>query len=73
MRIVALSDQHGHLPEIEPCDLLIVAGDVCPDRVGGALAEHHPSKQKTWFDQHVRPWLAASPAVNKILTWGNGD
>lgn len=73
MRLVALSDQHGHLPEIQPYDLLIVAGDVCPDRVGGSLAEHHPAEQKAWFDQHVRPWLAASPAAHKLLTWGNHD
>lgn len=68
MRIVALSDQHGSLPEIPPCDLLIVAGDVCPDRVGRSLAQRHPAKQKAWFDQRVRPWLAASPATHKILT-----
>ncbi len=32
-----------------------------------------PAQQKAWFDQHVRPWLAASPAAHKILTWGNHD
>lgn len=65
MRIVALSDQHGHLPEIPPCDLLLVAGDVCPD--------DHPDQQKAWFDEHARPWLARAPATHKILTWGNHD
>jgi hypothetical protein len=73
MRIVALSDQHGHLPEVQPCDLLIVAGDVCPDRIGSSLARHHPAQQKAWFDAQARPWLAAAPAAHKILTWGNHD
>jgi hypothetical protein len=71
MRIVALSDQHGHLPPIPPCDLLIVAGDVCPDRFGPFLAMHAPEQQKAWFDRNVRPWLADAPAVHKIITWGN--
>jgi len=73
MRIVALSDQHGYLPEIPPCDLLLVAGDVCPDRFGTALAADHPDRQKDWFDEHARPWLAKAPAAYKILTWGNHD
>ncbi len=73
MRIVALSDLHGHLPEIPPCDLLIVAGDVCPDRFGPFLAMHDPDQQKYWFNQNARPWLANAPATHKILTWGNHD
>src|SRR5688572_12755960 len=73
MRIVALSDQHSHLPVIPPCDLLIVAGDVCPDRFGPFLAMHAPEHQKAWFDRAVRPWLADAPAIHKILTWGNHD
>jgi len=73
MRIVALSDLHGHLPEIPKCDLLIVAGDVCPDRIGPAMARDHPGEQKAWFDQHVRTWLAGSAATHKLLTWGNHD
>ena len=73
MRIVALSDQHGHLPRIPQCDLLIVAGDVCPDRFGPFLAMHAPEEQRAWFDRHVRPWLAEAPATHTILTWGNHD
>lgn len=73
MRIVAVSDQHGHLPKIPPCDLLIIAGDVCPDRFGPFLAIHAPEQQKAWFDRNVRPWLADAPAAHKIMTWGNHD
>ena len=73
MRIVAISDQHGFLPEIPPCDLLIVAGDVCPDAFQGRVASDQPELQKAWFDREVRPWIAASPARHKLLTWGNHD
>ena len=50
MRIVALSDQHGFLPDVPPCDLLIVAGDLCPDRFGPFMAVHDPHQQQAWFD-----------------------
>jgi hypothetical protein len=73
MRIVALSDQHGFLPDVPPCDLVIVAGDVCPDRFGPFMAVHDPYQQQAWFDRTVRPWLAATPATHKLLTWGNHD
>jgi hypothetical protein len=73
MRIVALSDQHGYLPEIAPCELLIIAGDVCPDRVGPFFAMHDQEQQKSWFNRSVRPWLAKAPATHKVLTWGNHD
>lgn len=73
MRVVALSDQHGHLPKVPACDLLVVAGDICPDRFGPFLAIHRPETQRAWFDATARPWLAAAPAPHKILTWGNHD
>jgi hypothetical protein len=73
MRIVALSDQHGFLPDVPKCDLLIVAGDVCPDRFGPFMAWHDPYQQQAWFDRNVRPWLASAPATHKLLTWGNHD
>src|SRR6185436_14058157 len=73
MRIVALSDLHGFLPDIPDCDLVIVAGDVCPDRFGPFMAWHDPHQQQAWFDRTVRPWLASAPATHRLLTWGNHD
>jgi Icc-related predicted phosphoesterase len=73
MRIAALSDQHGFLPDVPACDLLIIAGDICPDRFGPFLAMHEPEQQKSWFNRRARPWLANAPAAHRILTWGNHD
>jgi 3',5'-cyclic AMP phosphodiesterase CpdA len=73
MRIAALSDQHGFLPDVPDCDLLIVAGDVCPDRFGPHFAGSHPEFQKDWFDRKARPWLAGARARHRLLTWGNHD
>lgn len=73
MRIVALSDQHGFLPEVAPCELLIVAGDVCPDLGAPSASEIDSAPQKDWFDAHARPWLTMAPAAHKVLTWGNHD
>lgn len=73
MRIVALSDQHGLLPDIPPCDLLIIAGDNCPDQIDGVDARHDPARQADWFNRRFRPWLAAAPATHRVMTWGNHD
>ena len=32
-----------------------------------------PEQQERWFNREVRPWLAATPASHRILTWGNHD
>jgi 3',5'-cyclic AMP phosphodiesterase CpdA len=73
MRIVALSDLHGYLPAVPPCDLLIVAGDLCVDEVGHAHASFAPDQQARWFERYVRPWFEAAPATHKVMTWGNHD
>ena len=37
------------------------------------MAVHDPYQQQAWFDRTVRPWLAATRATHKLLTWGNHD
>lgn len=66
-RIVAICDQHGHLPEVEPCDLLLLGGDLCP------TDDHDVAHQQRWLLGPFREWLAAAPATRIVAIAGNHD
>lgn len=68
MKIVALSDCHGCLPDSIPsCDLLLLAGDLCPTR------DHSFLFQSQWLGGEFRDWLARQPARKIIGIAGNHD
>ena len=67
MRIAAVSDLHGNLPEIPPCDLLLIAGDVY------AHGRRELERQRPWADGVLRPWLEAVPARAIVAVAGNRD
>lgn len=65
MRIAAVSDLHGHLPDIPECDLLLLAGDLC--------GHSHPQLQATWLEFKLGPWLKRIPATEIVAIAGNHD
>lgn len=67
MKIVCTSDLHGHLPVIPECDLLLIAGDVCP------VTNHRLEYQRQWLDTTYRRWLKSCPARKIVGVWGNHD
>jgi hypothetical protein len=80
VKILALSDLHGNLPDIPPCDLLLLAGDICPDKFpepGGKYSgvTKWPDRdgQIRWFYDTFLKWLDNQPAKRTLLTWGNHD
>lgn len=77
--IYAVSDLHGNLPEAPECDLLILAGDICPDyrpygnRAG--MVDKGGTQQSRWLDTEFREWLLGvrKSRTEVVAIWGNHD
>lgn len=67
MLVRAVSDLHGYLPEVEPCDLLLLAGDYFP------IDDHSPAAQLDFISRQLAPWLRAIPANRVVAVSGNHD
>lgn len=81
MKVIALADQHGLLPEIPECDLLILGGDLAPDlpitpRSGigyAAGVKAGATRQLDWFKNEFADWLLKIPARYVVAIAGNHD
>jgi Icc-related predicted phosphoesterase len=71
MRICCASDLHGHLPDIPPCDVLAIAGDICPDFRGGRRALVEP--QAAFLNGPFIDWIGRQPCRYVVGCWGNHD
>jgi Icc-related predicted phosphoesterase len=67
MRVIATSDLHGMLPTIPECELLLIAGDICP------YWDHRIDYQRRWLNNEFRDWLDEVPAKDVVAVWGNHD
>lgn len=63
--LVTIADLHGNLPNIKPCDLLIIAGDI---------VEYHGIIDSTkWLNNTFNKWLDQIPCELVIGIAGNHD
>lgn len=62
MRLVLGSDLHGHLPDVPPCDILVLAGDILPEK-----------DQEIFMENKLKPWLSRTQTGAVVATGGNHD
>lgn len=68
MKIIAISDLHGYLPDINPCDVLLICGDIVPLRVQSSTP-----RSEMWLRGEFANWINNLPCKHVIATWGNHD
>lgn len=67
LKIVAVADLHGKLPQIPVCDLLLIAGDISPNQC------KNYEFVESWMKKRFARWLEAVPAKNIVGIAGNHD
>jgi len=75
MLICAISDLHGRFPVIPPCDVLLIAGDICPDMHRRACndVEIMRAEQTRWLNDEYYEWEQTLPTRHIFATFGNHD
>ena len=68
MKLCVTSDLHGYLPEIEPCELLLICGDIV------SLKHQRYSKScKQWYTKVFQPWINSLPCDKVLFIPGNHE
>ena len=68
VKICAISDLHGYLPKIEPCDLVLICGDIV-----GLHAQRYPKSCKKWYIDWFKPWVNELPCDKVLFIPGNHE
>jgi Icc-related predicted phosphoesterase len=68
MKITAISDIHGDLPIIDPCDVLCICGDILPLEI-----QKDPIRSIAWLAGRFSNWCEKTPCDKIILIAGNHD
>jgi Icc-related predicted phosphoesterase len=69
MKVIALSDLHGYLPEItERVDIVIIPGDIVD-----LYYQNSTYKSISWFNRIFVPWALDLPCDKVVIIAGNHD
>lgn len=68
MIITSLSDLHGFLPEIAPCDVVFICGDITPLH----MQRNIPQSEK-WLKTDFAKWINDLPCEMVYMVGGNHD
>ena len=66
--ICAISDLHGTLIDIEPCDLVLICGDIVPLNI-----QSNSKKTYKWFQTIFKEWADNLPCNKVLFVAGNHD
>lgn len=72
-KFILLSDLHGNLPNVPEGDVLLIAGDICPNFAGYKDKFEDTAQQFIWMGENFYPWVESLPVKQTIFTWGNHD
>jgi Icc-related predicted phosphoesterase len=66
-KLIAISDLHGHLPELPKADILLIGGDICP------VYNHDTIYQAGWILSTFCQWLESLDIHSVYVCGGNHD
>ena len=68
MKIVAISDTHGYLPELPQCDVVVIAGDIIPLHI-----QKQYETSIAWLSGPFQDWALNLKCEKVIFIAGNHD
>lgn len=68
IKVCAISDCHGDLPEINPCNLLLICGDSVPLNIQASN-----KGTKKWYKNEFTNWALDLPCDKVLFIAGNHD
>lgn len=68
MKIVAISDLHGYLPELQSCDVVVICGDIIPLNI-----QKNYEASLAWLSGPFQSWALNLDCKKVIFIAGNHD